>query len=258
MSDLLVRGSEGEGPALRVRGVAYTAMTEVLRLQASARPHSMLGWLAGVSPLTPDARQWYRGALGELRLATALRELPAPWTLLCSADPEAGQLLIGPAGVFSIHIRDHVGQRITVTEQALLVNGHRTNHLANARYEADRASRLLRSGVGERIDVTPVIAVVDPGFLSTVPSDVLVVASSQLVRTLLRTSGADASAPALVAAATASGQWHPAARVLDESQRHEAGFTRVRDAVDAAARRKWAWVVGCAGLSVAALLALAF
>ena len=63
----------------------FWPLTEVLRLQASARPQSPLAALFGVSPLTPDARQWYRGALGELRLATALRDLPAPWTLLFPA-----------------------------------------------------------------------------------------------------------------------------------------------------------------------------
>jgi len=261
MTDLLVRGAEGVSPALRVRAAASVAMTECLRIQASARPQSRPAVLFGLGPLTTDARAWYRGALGELQVARVLRALPAGWRMLCSADPDVAQLLIGPAGVFTIHTRDHVGQRVIVGDGSLLVNGRRTNHLADARHEAVRASRLLSTGVGETVDVTPVIAIVDPGSLQLRrfrPLDVIVLASPQLARVLLRRPRrlTDHAAAALVARATTGGTWHTAEHLVDETRRLETRFERLQHAVRAAARRRAAWLLGVGGLLAATLFAV--
>lgn len=255
MTDLLVRGSEGESPTLRLRGPAYGVMTECLRIQASARPQSRLAWLFGFSPLTPDARSWYRGAIGELQVAKHLRALPHEWQVLWSRDPDCGHLVVGPAGVLLVHIRDHTRQRIHVDGSQLLVNGRRTNHLANARYEAVRASRLLSTGVDAPVDVTPVIAVVDPGsirFGKFRPADVVVLASSNLTRVLLRrkTRLERDTITAFLARATLSEEWYTAATVLDETLRHEARFLRLRQSVAAAVRRRVAWIA--AGVAVPA------
>jgi hypothetical protein len=261
MTDLLVRGSAGESPAPRIRASASVAMTECLRIQASARPQSRLAWLLGIGPLTPDAREWYRSALGELQVARVLETLPSGWRALRSTDPDVAQLLIGPAGVFTIHTRDHVGQRVIVGSGSLLVNGRRTNHLANARHEAVRASRLLSTGVGETVDVTPVIAIVDPGSLHfgrVRPLDVIVLASSQLARVLLRRKrrlGDDAAA-ALVARATLGGTWLPAEHLVEETRRLETRFARLRAAVESAAHRRTAWLLGVSGLLAAGVFAV--
>lgn len=258
MTDLLVRGTEGVSPALRLRAAASVAMTECLRIQASARPQSRTARLFGLSPLTPDARAWYRGALGELQVAKVLRALPAGWRVLRSPDPDVARLLIGPAGVFTIHTRDHVGQRVIVEGGSLLVNGRRTNHLANARHEAVRASRLLSTGVGETVDVTPVIAIVDPGSLQFGkfrPLDVIVLASSQLARVLLRRKArlTDDAATALVVRASTGGTWHPAEHLIGETRRLETRFGRLQDAVHVAARRRAAWLLGTGGLLASAV-----
>ena len=260
MTDLLSRGSAGPSPSVGVRPPAYSAITECLRIQASARPQSRLARLLGLSPLSADARDWYRGAIGELHAARLLQALPGTWTVLRSGDPDAAQLLIGPAGVFTIDIHDHVGQRVTVEHGRVLVNGRRTNHLANARHEAIRASRLLSTGVGETVDVTPVIAIVDPGSLHfgrPAPLDAIVLVSTQLARTLLRRKHrlTDAAACALVAAAEHSRAWHPTTSMLDETLRHEARFARLQHAVHAAVLRRTAWLLGASGLLVAAVAA---
>lgn len=263
MTDLLARGSMGVSPAVGMRPHTYLAITECLRIQASARSQPRLARLLGVSPLTADAREWYRGAIGELHVAKLLRALPAGWSMLRSTDPTAEQLLIGPAGVFTISIHDHVGQRVTVEHGRVLVNGRRTNHLANARHEAIRASRLLSTGVGETVDVTPVIAIVDPGSLHLdrpAPLDAIVLASSQLARTLLRRKRrlTDAAATALAARVEATGAWHAAAGQLDETLRHEARFARLQHAVHSAILRRTAWLLGATGLLVAALVVAIF
>ena len=261
MTDLLARGSVGVGPALGMRPTGYLAIRECLRIQASARPRSWFARIFGVSPLSSDARGWYRGAIGELQIAKLLRALPEGWSVLRSADPDAAQLLIGPAGAFTISIHDHVGQRVSVERGRVLVNGRRTNHLANARFEALHASRLLSTGVGETVDVTPVIAIVDPGSLHLerpAPLDAVVLVSSQLARTLLRRKRrwTDATAAALAARAELTGGWHAAAGMLDETLRHEARFARLQHAVHAAVLRRTAWLLGASGLLVAGAAAV--
>ncbi|HWR85029.1 MAG TPA: nuclease-related domain-containing protein [Rhodoglobus sp.] len=253
MSDLLQRGDTGVSPTSSMRTPAARAMTECLRLRATAPRRSTVAWLLGLSPLPRDARPWYRSALGELHVAAQLRALGDAWTVLTADDADAGRLIIGPAGAFIVDTRDHAGQRVQVSETQLLVNGRRTNHLANARHQSAAASRILSSGVGGPIDVTPVIALVDPGSLSFMgprPSDVLVTASSQLVRLLTRRKrSADAPADALVATAQRAG-WHPETEVADERTLER--FAVLRHAVDTARWRRFGWVAGAALLIVAA------
>jgi hypothetical protein len=259
MTDVLTRGSLGTTanvtPTLRARGPAFAVITECLRIQATSRPQSRAARLFGYNPLTPDARSWYRGALGEIRVAKMLTALPAGWTVLHavpvgSGDSDIDHVVIGPGGVFTINTKNHSGHRVWVGDETLLVNGHRTNHLRDARYEAARAQRLLSSGVGEPVDVTPVIAVVDPGSLSfargRAKKDVLVVSSGQLARMLTRRKRrlADDEVSNLVIAAEHRGTWHTSAKVLDDTLRHEARFARLREAVDSAARRRAAWILG--------------
>jgi hypothetical protein len=219
------------------------------------------------TPLTADARSWYRGALGEIRVAKMLTSLPASWTVLHavpvgSGDSDLDHVVIGPAGVFTINTKNHSGQRVWVGDETLLVNGHRTNHLRDARYEAARATRLLSSGVGEPVDVTPVIAVVDPGSLSFARSrakkDVLVVTSGHLARMLTRRKRrlSDDAVADLVSAAEQRGTWHTSAKVLDDTLRHEARFARLREAVDSAARRRAAWILGGVATLAASMGAL--
>ena len=261
MTNVLARGSQQAATqwTLRVRGPAYAVMMECLRIQSGARRQSRIARLLGVNPLLEDARSWYRGALGELQVARLLKRLPAEWTVLHAVPVGTGtsdidHMLIGPGGVFTINTKNHSGQHVWAGGDTLLVNGHRTNHIGDARYEASRATRLLNSGAGDPCDVTPVIAVVDPGsikFGHTRPDGVLVIASSQLERTLLRRKRVltDDAIVALTALAEQRGTWHSDAHVLDDTLRHEARFRRLQGAVDAATRRRVGWVLSGAGFA---------
>ena len=241
------RGSLTE--AHRVRGPAHAAMIECLRIQASARRPSLLARLFGQDPILPDARAWYRGALGEIHVAKVLKELGADWTVLHAVDPEeqASDLIVGPAGVFLIATKNHSRQRVWVDDKQLLVNGHRTHHLRDARYEADRVSALLG------VPVVAVLAIVDPASLALKgrPEGVEVLAASQLAGFLTRRKRrlTDAAVTELLVAAGVHGSW--SAHVLDETLRHETRFARVRAQVDAAARRRIAWVVTASILGAA-------
>jgi len=227
-------------------------MTECLRIQASARRQSRLAWLFGRDPIRPDARSWYRGALGEVHVAKVLQALGPGWTVLRSVDPsaEASDLVIGPAGAFTIATKNHSRQRVWVGDDRLLVNGHRTNHIADARYEARRVSHLLG------IVVTPVVAIVDPATLTLKQraDGVEVLAASQLAGYLSRRKPrlTDAAAASLIAAAELDGAWD--AHVLDETLRHEARFLRLKGEVEGAWRRRVIWLSAAfAGLGTSLL-----
>lgn len=250
MTEVLARGSHDEGThnePLRVRGPAYAVMTECLRIQATARKQSRLARLFGRDPIRPDARSWYRGALAEIRVTRMLGLLPAGWTVLHdTGDSGADQILIGPAGVFTVSTKNHSAQRVWVGEDSLLVNGHRTNHIRDARWEAATVSRLL--GAGEDGPVVPIIALVDPAALKIDRKhsrDVVVLESRRLVRYLARRKRtvSDAAVGALVQRAERNGTWHAARDVVDDTLRHEARFARLTAEVDGAARRRAAWIL---------------
>lgn len=221
--------------ARRVRGPAYAVMTECLRIQASARRQSWLAWLFGANPIRPDARAWYRGALGEIHVAKVLKGLGPEWTVLYSDEPDA--LVIGTAGAFTIGTKNHSRQRVWVGDDRLLVNDRRTNHITDARHQARRLTHLLG------IVVTPVIAVVDPAVLTLKQwvDGVEVLASSQLASYFSRRKPrlTDAAARELVVAASVDGAW--SADVVDETLRHETRFLRLKSEVDAAWRRRVVW-----------------
>lgn len=249
-------------PTLRVRGHAYTVMTECLRLQADARPQSRIARFFGANPLTPGARGWYRDAVGEIRNAKQLKNLGPGFTLLHSAsDDGSDHLVIGPTGVYTITTRNHSGYRILVADDVLTVNTRRTHHIRDSRFEAARAEKLLDPKASGQVTVVPLIAIVDPRSLAfgrPRPADVLVVASSQVARTITRRERVlqDATISELVARAELDGDWHADARVLDETLRHEDRFARLRQSVDAAARRRALWIT-LGVLAVLAAVALA-
>ena len=240
--------------ARRVRGPAYAAITECLRIQSTARRQPLVARILGMDPILPDARAWYRGALGEIHVAKVLASLGPEWTVLHAVDPDepATDLVIGPAGVFTIATKNHSRQRVWVGDNQLLVNGHRTHHLRDARHEAARASRLLG------IPVVPVLAIVDPGTLALKghPDGVQVLAASQLAGFLARRKPrlTETAVTAVLVTAGLHGSW--SAHVLDETLRHETRFARLKAEVDAAARRRMAWIVGGAA-GVTALVAAA-
>ncbi len=247
MTDTMARGSHTTSEdAVTRRGPAYAVIAECLRIQTTARRQNRLAWLFGQDPILPDARSWYRGAIGEIQVAKTLGSLGAGWTVLYSLDSaqEASDLVIGPAGAFTVATRNHSRQRVWVGEDQLLVNGHRTHHIRDARYEARRLSHLLG------IVVTPIIAVVDPATLiiNERADGVEVLASSQLAGYLARRKPrlTDATVASLVERAGLDGTW--SADVIDETLVHEARFARLKREVDRAWRRRAGWVAGSVAL----------
>lgn len=250
---------------LRVRGPAYGFMAECLRLQGDARPQSRIARFFGANPLCSGAREWYRDAQSEVRNAKRLKGLGDGFTLLHAThddDIAVDNLVIGPTGAFTIATKNHSGYRIRVENDVLSVNTRRTHHIRDARFEAARATKLLDPKASGQVTVIPLIAIVDPRSLAfgrPRPTDVVVVASSRLARTITRRKRVltDDAIAEFVVRAQQGGRWYADSRVVDDTFTPEADFALLVQRVDAAARRRALWVLGGVVVLLAGIAALA-
>jgi hypothetical protein len=103
---------------------------------ASRAEHSIVDDLA---QLAPEWRALHHIALG---------------TLGSSIE----HLAIGPGGIFLVKHRNHPRARVRVLDHVLMVDDMPAPHLDHARFEAQRAGRLLSAAGGARLLVTPVLA----------------------------------------------------------------------------------------------------
>jgi len=179
-------GGVGTIPAAAVIAACLSAQAGVSRRSRVAR-------VLGRSPLTEDSKPWYLGALGELQVAERLSKLGPDWTVLHSVPigergSDIDHVALGPAGVFTINTKFHEDARIWVGSTRLLVNGQKTDHLRNSRYEAQRVAKRLTAMAGEPITVHPAIVLVGARSVTfrERPADVIVLRHTELVRWLTR------------------------------------------------------------------------
>jgi hypothetical protein len=253
MSETVPRGSVAM--TLKARRPAYSVMQQCLRVQSEAPALTRRQRFFGRDPLSPDARSWYQGALGEIEVARVLAELGPEWTVLHSVPVGSGEsdidhVVIGPTGIFTINTKHHAGGKIWVGGATFMVGAYRTDHVRNSTFEATRASRRLSTAAGAEVEVAPVIVVVGAASLrfgKKAPA-VTVLTVTQLRKWLLtlpRQHSPEALAYfALVA--EERGTWHTEALVLTDTLRHEHRFDRLRRDIDEAARRRRRWRVGTA------------
>lgn len=179
-------GGIGKIPAAAVISACLSAQAGVPRRSRVAR-------VFGRSPLTADSTPWYLGALGELQVAERLAKLGPDWTVAHSVPigergSDIDHALVGPAGVFTINTKFHEDALIWVGSTRLLVNGQKTDHLRNCRYEAQRVAKKLTATTGEPITVHPAIVLVGARSVTfrERPADVAVLRDAELLRWLTR------------------------------------------------------------------------
>lgn len=233
----------GQVPAARV-------IAECLRVQAGVPPRGALARFFGRSPLSDDSRSWYLGALGEKQVAQRLAALGPEWTVLHSVPigtrgSDIDHLLVSARGVFTINTKFHENANVWVGARRLLVNGQKTDHLRNSRFEAQRTGHLLRevSGVDAAAQAVLVIVRAKSITVKERPSEVVVLRDTELVRWLRKRPGAlDADAACLVAnAARSPVTWSsaPAGHPVDVAQ-----FAALKRIVQRARVVRLAWLSG--------------
>lgn len=141
--------------------------------------------------VSDEARSWYVGAQGELRVARLLEKLGPDWLVLHSVpigtrNSDIDHVVIGPAGVFTINTKHHRGATVWVGEHLVMVNGAKTKHIRNSRFESERVSALLASEAVTKEIVRSLIVLVgvDRITFKQEPEGVKLLKDSELVRWL--------------------------------------------------------------------------
>ena len=125
-------------------------------------------------------RAEHAAAKQEQRINDELADLPAGWFVQSSfAPPDLGggnhhidhlpidHLVVGPGGVFSIHIEHQPGAKVWVSEHKVTINGRDTEHLRTARFGARYAGGLLTDACGFTVTVKSVLVLVDATTVQT-------------------------------------------------------------------------------------------
>jgi hypothetical protein len=237
---------------LRSRPAGYAVIQKCLDVQAEAAPQGRVARFFGASPLHPDARSWYQGALGELETAAALDRLGPEWTVLHSVPIGSGtadidHIVIGPGGVFTINTKHHAGKKVWAGGNMLTVGGQKTEHIRNARHEAAGVAERLRM-VGAQVAVTPLIVIVGAASMSEgkKPAAVEVLAVERLHRWLTKQRGIhNAKAVAYYTElAEQRTTWHTTGGPVTDVLRRTQRFARLQRDVDAARKRRHRWALG--------------
>lgn len=231
---------------LRARKPGYAVMQECLAVQAAAPERTRWQRFWGHDPLHEDARSWFKGALGERRVAAELDALGPDFTVLHAVpigrgSTDVDHIVVGPTGVFSINTKNNGGHRVWVGGRTLTVSGQRTPHVHRAVAEGERATALLSAAAGGPIAVQPVLVVAadELRFGTTAPA--VVTLAPEQVRswiTGLPRAHSDEAVRFLAMLAEERGTWHVDAVVVNDTLRHVQRFERlVRDIEEAARRR---------------------
>jgi hypothetical protein len=152
--------------------------------------------LARVLGVHTDERAWRIGADGEEKVAVQLAKVAkrdSRWRFLHAIPvgdrgSDIDHLLIGPGGIFTVNAKNHPGAKIWVGGNTFMVNGHRQPYVRNARYEAERAAKLLTAACGFPVHVQGLIVTVnaDDVVIKSEPDGVNVTWRDNLVKWLLR------------------------------------------------------------------------
>jgi hypothetical protein len=152
--------------ALSSRAAGYSVAAKCLEVQAGAEARDpSLRTTDGVK-LHDDARSWYLGAIGEMKVGELLAGLGPAWFVRHAVPIGAGtkdvdHLVIGPSGVFSINTKHRAGASIWVGDTALKVNNQASDYIRSAKRDSADVARRLTAKVGFPVVVTATLAFVN-------------------------------------------------------------------------------------------------
>jgi hypothetical protein len=165
-------------------GQGVRAQADALRTDMAER--SRVGtMLKRVLDVKTDERAHRVGANGEEAVGARLEKLVKHgWHVLHSIPVGKGKsdidhLLIGQGGIYTVNTKNHPGKQIWVGQHLIKVDGFSTRYLPIARYETERAQRLLSQAVGFDVPAKAVLVILTGTVIPQVtikqmPDDVLV------------------------------------------------------------------------------------
>lgn len=173
------------------RRAGQSVIAELLRVHAEDPHPSAFARMWGTNPLGREAQSLYRAALGEISVGAALDALGNEWIVLHAVPIGDGttdidHVVVGPGGVFIIDTTSHPGLPVWASQRTFMVADTRYPFIRNMEYEMGRAERLLTTAAGFPVEVSGILAVVEPKSLAVREAhrDVAVLVSTGLVRWL--------------------------------------------------------------------------
>ncbi len=120
-------------------------------------------------------RAEYAAAKEEQRINAELDDLPAGWFVmrpadlgtLVSQDGEIDHVVIGPGGVFTIHLEHQPAAKVWVSEHKVTINGRDSDRMSQARFGARRAGGLLTTLCGFDVTVQSVLILIGAATVQT-------------------------------------------------------------------------------------------
>lgn len=145
---------------LNLPGQSVSEQATALRRAAPIR--TLVARAAGVHS---NERAFRVGARGEVKVAHRLAGLPDGWKVLHSVPigsrgSDIDHVIIGPSGLFTVNTKHHPDSNVWVRGDTFKVNGKNQPYVPKARFEAQRASRMLSVASNVPVSVRGVIAVV--------------------------------------------------------------------------------------------------
>jgi len=192
-----------------------------------------------------EAEGWYRGVLGERRVANVLDQLREPWTVLHSVPVGRGtsdidHVVIGPPGVFTINTKFSPGRTVWVAGRNMLVESVKKPYILNSLAEARRASNLLTARCGLTVPAIGVIVFVNPGRMvfkeapggGEMDPPIRVATDEQLLDVLLtRREFSDEQLARIVDVASDPATWHQPPLPSSKGEHIAREFAALEDAV---------------------------
>jgi hypothetical protein len=225
-------------------------MAAVIEAQVSGAPRGRRARIFGVSPLTDEGRVHYRGAVGELLVGSILDRLGHSWDVLHGVPLGLSSLdhfAVGRAGVFAFVVVNCQGEEVALNGDELIIAKSIRAGIFDARSAAAIVSDSLNNALASRIEVTPVLVLVEPTRVVTLqaPDDVRVLTSLQLEQWLLAApaalSGEDVAD--ISGVAEANDTWPQPQQSARKARNLTGAFVRIHHDVRAATLRRSLWIV---------------
>jgi hypothetical protein len=157
-------------------------------------------------------------------------------------------LVIGPGGVYIVNTTVHSGGQVWASQRTFMVGDIRYPFIRNMEYEMGRVERLLSTAAGRPVEVSGILAVVDPKTLVVREAhrDVAVLQASGVSRWIRGRArvALHADVEAIARAALAASTWHEPAPVAEDAVSLRARFETLHAQVTRAwnVQKMWATV----------------
>jgi len=254
-------------PARDDRVAGQSVIAELLRVQNNRPQQAPLARLWGANPLTREGQSWYRAALGEISVGDALGTLGPEWIVLHAVPVGEGtadidHVVIGPGGVFIVNTTSHPGLPVWASQRTFMVADIRYPFIRNMEYEMGRAERLLSTAAGVPVEVSGILAVVEPKSLTVREPhrDVAVLHASTLVRWLVGRKRVLSAAQVAAIGDAAKGEstWHTSDLPVDDPRKLRERFELLRRQVTRAWHVQMFWATAATVIGAGAFIAVTY